>query len=604
MSDKQLTLDDLDYFWMPSGVPCFLANQKDICDIIESFGFQIYYLITNDFKETQTTTTTYNTPSNNNGGNKYYGYGANNPYTSNTPTTTTTTKVERSAKIFKVVNNFVGRTVSISNDEFPQEFMDLEEECTYTMPLIPLDIVNKLDEFFRLVHSQHGTESIVILTYDTTKKGSEGWGVLVPEQTNTAAHCKYDADSIASIKPDNVMIVGSVHSHPEMAAYASGTDHEDQADFDGIHITYGWQKHVNNGATQYYAELQMAGKNYKLDIEDVFETVTLAKDPDPEVVEWSTKVKKAFPPYQGGSSLQPATTHHSTSSDNTTTGKQAGGFRSDVTRNILLSGTNYHSAIKDLGLPADSVIIAEVDLGLNGSGHCLVCEYPVDEKILSFGRCDVCDSPLASTEDHVSTIVEKVEQYLVDYYLPFTTPVYLFSQDNGKPLIMRMNDELSYYTGTSQKKTEQQKAVEFIFPDKDKSIKDSDSDYVHIPSETVEDLDSYEFDYSFMLCCGVRISDAPQDCYCQVKIYPGDLNDFDSVLRTEGDIYTTNANCHDCANFYMPKCPAYRELLTEFVRTRTTFSLAPYVKSINGCTNFIHYTQVFVQGKEQQYNGA
>lgn len=308
MSDSQITLEDLDYFWMPNGVPCFLANKKDICSIIEGFGFQIYYLISNDFKETQTTTTTYNAPTNN--GNKYYGYGANSYYTNNTSTTTTATKVERSPKLFKVVNNFVGRTVSISTDEFPEEFRDIEEESIYSMPPIPLDIVNKLDEFFRLVHSQHGTESIVILTYDATKSGSDGWGVLVPEQTNTAAHCKYDADSIAAIKPDNVIIVGSVHSHPEMPAYASGTDHDDQADFDGVHITYGWQKSVNNGATQYYAELQMAGKNYKLDIEDVFESVTLQKDPDPEVVEWSTKVKKAFPLSGGVQSVnQPNNSH-------------------------------------------------------------------------------------------------------------------------------------------------------------------------------------------------------------------------------------------------------------------------------------------------------
>lgn len=222
--------------------------------------------------------------------------------------------------------------------------------------------------------------------------------------------------------------------------------------------------------------------------------------------------------------------------------------------------------------------------------------------MLNSGRCDLCDSPLASTEDHISTVIEKVEQYLVDYYLPFTTPVYLVSLENGKPLIMRINDELMYYTGTTQKKTDTEKAVDFIFS-KEKSDK---SDYVHVPTEDLDDCweYDYDFDHNYMMCCGVRLSDAPTDCYCQVKIYPSDLTDFDLMLREQGDIYTQTAQCHSCAHFYMPKCPAYRELLTEFVRSRTTFSLDPYVKSINGCTNYIHYTQVYVSSKEKQYNGT
>ena len=73
------------------------------------------------------------------------------------------------------------------------------------------------------------------------------------------------------------MIVGSVHSHPGMPAYASGTDHADQADFDGVHITFGWQNNVNSGATQYHIELQVSGESYTLKPEDVFEGYTLQK---------------------------------------------------------------------------------------------------------------------------------------------------------------------------------------------------------------------------------------------------------------------------------------------------------------------------------------
>jgi hypothetical protein len=145
--------------------------------------------------------------------------------------------------VVKVVNNIIGRSVSQVEDEIA-DLAAVRETAEYTLPGIPLEIVNRLDDFFRLVDAQHGTEAIVMLTFDPTKSDSSGWGVLVPEQTNTSVHCNYNPDSIVAEKPDHVMIVGSVHSHPGMAAYASGTDHADQADFDGIHITYGWQKSV------------------------------------------------------------------------------------------------------------------------------------------------------------------------------------------------------------------------------------------------------------------------------------------------------------------------------------------------------------------------
>jgi len=570
-----VTLDDLKHFWMPSGVPCFLADRENICDIVEDMGFQIYYIISNNKIETKTTQT--NSPATAN----TYGYGA----TSFNSNTQTTFKIERKTQLFKVVNNFVGRVVSISTDELPKEFIDIEEECTYTMPLIPLDIVRKLDEFFRLVHSQHGTESIVILTYDTTKTGSAGWGVLVPEQTNTAAHCKYDADSIAAIKPDNVIIVGSVHSHPEMAAYASGTDHEDQADFDGVHITYGWQKHVNNGATQYYAELQMAGKNYKLDMEDVFETITLEKDPDPEVVEWSTKVKKAFPPYQGGLSPRSWETTQTPTSTQTPqyglrTGKVAGGSKYG-TRNIALYNTKHKEATDSFGIPANSVIATEIDFDEHGRAHCFICEYPIGIADVTAGFCDICETPLIHPEDHMSTIVEKIETYLVINNLPYTHPSYLyFVKDNQKPEIMKMNNEILFYTknSTVHKPTDEETLS---------NLQDSKYDYAHIP-----EIDQH-FPTGYMVCCGVREEDRDHDCTCAVKISTDDVLDFDDYLSNNIDLYAPRSSCHDCTFFYSVKCPAYREILTEYVRSKSNFNLLLYANSVTGCSNFENYTNSF-----------
>ena len=148
-NDTQITLNDLNYFWLPNGAPCFLANNIDICEQIESLGFQIYYLIGHK----GTTTTSTNT-----------GYKAG-------VAAGTTQSVTYKSKMFKVVNNFVGRAVSIVEEDFGIDMVSIEDEAHYTMPAIPHVIVDKLDEFFRLVEAQLGTESIVLLTFDPQFQG-------------------------------------------------------------------------------------------------------------------------------------------------------------------------------------------------------------------------------------------------------------------------------------------------------------------------------------------------------------------------------------------------------------------------------------------------
>jgi hypothetical protein len=132
-NDKQITLNDLNYFWLPNGAPCFLANNIDICEQIESLGFQIYYLIGHKGTTSNSTTT----------------------YKAGVPSTTVQNTTYKS-KMFKVVNNFVGRAVSEVEEDFGPELVVFKEEAHYTMPAIPHIIIDKLDEFFRLIHAKHG----------------------------------------------------------------------------------------------------------------------------------------------------------------------------------------------------------------------------------------------------------------------------------------------------------------------------------------------------------------------------------------------------------------------------------------------------------------
>ena len=535
--EQELTLDDLDYYWMSNGLPVFMANREDICEVVEYFGFNIYYLLGN-IEKTTTTTPPSNTT-----------YKA-----ANTPAPAAVKVTTSNMQLFKVVNNFVGRTVAPSAESFDPLFIAVEEEATYNMPPIPHILVDKLDQFFRLVDAQHGSESIVMLTYDLEKEGSEGWGILVPDQTNTSVHCNYDPNSIAEVKPDNVMIVGSVHSHPGMSAYASGTDHKDQADFDGIHITFGWQKSVQNGATQYYAEMQMAGQAYKLDIEDVFEDYVVEKAPDPEVVAWTGKVKKALPPSTVGGSLTPANGTHQA-------GTQAG-----ITDHRKKQALSFR-CIPEFNLEDNAIIVAELDDEQNKLFTCPSCQTTLDEYDIFDGSCCVCDVPIAEKNTNVATLIDNLAYYCTRNGIDKKAPAYLWCRDaNNADFIIRL-------TPTT--------LLNSIFTDPH-----LDDSYMILENT----LESVVDDDIFTVCCGRTIQDAEQLCYCKVQILTSDFVDFEEETK-KIQVYDLSTGCANCEFFYDTHCPEYIKLIEKFVNNRSTdpYSFEEAI-SIQECNSYLPYS--------------
>jgi len=568
---SQITIDQLKHFWMPSGVPCFVANRSDICDLVEDMGFQIYYLLANDIKETKSTS------NNNNNQTKSYGYGVTT-YTYNAPVNPPEPTITKTTKLFKVVNNFVGRSICISDDPMPDDFLSIKESCEYNMPPIPNVIIDKLDQFFRLVHSQHGTESIVILTYNMNATGPEGWGVLVPDQTNTPAHCKYDADSIAELKPEDVMIVGSVHSHPEMSAYASGTDHADQADFDGLHITYGWQKSQNNGATQYHLELQMSGQHYTLTPEDVFEDITLLKEPDPDVIEWSSKVKKVHPPYTTG---VPATTTQVSGYLPTGTSQQntqvAGESKSPFKKSIQIQ-----ESIERLKLPESSIVVVEIQPDLGKSPYCPSCDYPIDNIDITGACCTVCDIPLVLITDSISDMCRKIYEYISSRKIDDYSYVYLWGYDEGgtRDFLINITEEYEFHANKY--------SSSYIDLGKSNIVPLTSSHWDYWRDDDDDD-DDFLFD-SFQpktACCGVPINKAHSKCECPVMLFKEDLFDFETKLDESAfDIYSYDGNCFNCSYYHTTECPAFYSLVSQFVTHKNGFVFDDSIAKITDCSKF------------------
>jgi hypothetical protein len=529
------TLDDMNYFWMSNGAPCFVANNwevvDDICEVIESFGFQIYYLICDKatYKNVQTK--------------------------DSKGVVTQSTSVSYAPSILKVVNNFVGRSVSDSSDPLGSNFASVEEVAQYTMPYIPRTIVDKLDEFFRLVDAQHHTESIVILTYDPTKEGPDGWGVLVPEQQNTSVHCKYDADSIVAIKPDEAMIVGSVHSHPDMPAYASGTDHEDQADFDGIHITYGWQKTVNNGATQYHIELQMGGTAFTLKPEDVFEPLFVSKSPDPEVVEWTQKVKKVQPLNMGGSATQATqATLTQTQSYQKMWAQQPPNSQPTTAGTETTTHKSFDKSIflKELdSIPHDSIVAIEIDLESVMSADCLICSFPLELQAIKSGFCPTCDTPIITQDMGQYDIITMIHHYCSSRALDPNVGYYIYCVDEHNPV------------------------SNFLL-----NIKPQGLDPFAAGSDVVPD-DDFVYEEK-TLCCGVNLTDVHL-CSCKKTVTESNIKEFDEAHKKRF-VYQIETDCFNCVNYYDVSCPSFKQSIVEFVQEGFTIN-----DPIDVCASFVHY---------------
>lgn len=540
IQEQTVKLEDLNYFWTSSGLPCFYADRPDIEDVVEQLGFNIYYLICNiaeDKPVTSATTTT---------------------YTAGVANTAPKFTTELTTGVVKVVNNIVGRSVSAVTDDIT-DLAPIRESGSYHMPPIPRLIVDKLDEFFRLVDAQHGTESIVLLTFDPSKDDSSGWGVLVPDQTNTSVHCNYNPDSIVDEKPDHVLIVGSVHSHPGMAAYASGTDHSDQADFDGLHITYGWQKTVNNNSTQYHIEMQMAGTSWTLKPDDVFESFTIQKEPDPDVVGWSTKVKKAYPPLhtQAGVYNKPATPPAPYQAARQTIVSTVPGTAKDFKPEIKTSG-NY-------------ILVAEIDPS-KPEVLCPSCHHLAGDYDLQLGYCKNCDIPFVSASDSVDDIFYQIKWYLNCRYIREDTIVYLWTKDDS------YKEEIVMNIGTL-KFTDDTEAV-FNLSDSTKTTKNVHWDY-DSDDDDLTRVGLEEFDPDITICCGTNVLNG--NCSCKLPVLYEDTIDFENK-HSERDVYEWTSKCLECKFYSGPGCKDYVEAVIDFATNGTLVSTP-----IRECDAFEHY---------------
>ena len=107
----------------------------------------------------------------------------------------------------------------------------VEADIDYIGPTLALEEFLKVLGLFKWAAGVFGEATVVLV--DNGGKLE----VVVPEQHGSAAHSTY-------IKPDTgaLPIVGTIHSHPGMSAFWSGTDRKDQLKASGMHLVVGLER--------------------------------------------------------------------------------------------------------------------------------------------------------------------------------------------------------------------------------------------------------------------------------------------------------------------------------------------------------------------------
>ena len=139
---------------------------------------------------------------------------------------------------------------------------------------------------FALISHFPNTEVMICLYYNTIEKK---WMAHIPKQKGSPAHVAYSDEDWET--PQGWTFLGTIHTHPNMAAFWSGTDTTDQTLKDGLHIVLGL---TSGKVTSYQCSLFYNKKRY-----DQKDAVDMPDNDDviPEAdAEWVSRVEVEYIP--------------------------------------------------------------------------------------------------------------------------------------------------------------------------------------------------------------------------------------------------------------------------------------------------------------------
>jgi len=123
---------------------------------------------------------------------------------------------------------------SLTRVESVSILKDLDGFAELKIPSIPKEIIIQAVGFFRYVYKKCGAEAGLILCYFPE---SGQYELYCPTQKVSSGSVNWN-NEVETI-PQGSIRIGTIHSHGSGSAFHSGTDRDDEKNFDGLHITIG-----------------------------------------------------------------------------------------------------------------------------------------------------------------------------------------------------------------------------------------------------------------------------------------------------------------------------------------------------------------------------
>src|SRR5262245_26966640 len=146
-----------------------------------------------------------------------------------------------------------------------------EPGCVLRYPRVKASTLESIVGFFDRVYRLYQSESVVLLLWDLE---GQRYKLCVPEQEASVweswggARSPQDVRYTVPLLAARHLLVGDVHCHGNMAAYASATDRDDERYRDGVHGVVG---DIEREPPEFHLELALDGYRFALEREQIFE---------------------------------------------------------------------------------------------------------------------------------------------------------------------------------------------------------------------------------------------------------------------------------------------------------------------------------------------
>jgi hypothetical protein len=146
-----------------------------------------------------------------------------------------------------------------------------EPHCQVRYPRLGTVDLEDIVGFFDHVYRLHGSESAVLLFWDLAQ---QRYVIHVPDQEATVWESSAGIRSPLDVRyalpvppPAGHLLVGDIHCHGNLGAFASATDRQDERYRDGVHVVIG---HIECEPPEFHVEFAVDGARFSVMFDQVF----------------------------------------------------------------------------------------------------------------------------------------------------------------------------------------------------------------------------------------------------------------------------------------------------------------------------------------------